>query len=297
MNFKQTAWLALLAFPMQSFAQSSTSAVPVSVSDQSISDSRSILSKLKSDSTHTYYGPALTDPGARKRADAGKDIYEPIYIRNQINLGYRIQEKTTLSGVADFDYWLSDVSGNPANKGFHWRDCFVKLKRSDLMNRDIGGHALTLDGDLRYYMPTSKFSRITDSYGSVRVSLNPSLQFNDSRWSITTVNYVRYFLQKHRNIPGNQDAPLSSLLLYTGPQVNYMFSDRASGFLLMEANVMFDTHGIPNTRDDNASLVSLQPGVAVNVSDRVVLTPSLNWFTNQPLETTSFHLTADISLL
>lgn len=250
---------------------------------------------LSINSTSFMYGPQLSNPGVHSSADSEIGALQPMYIRNQIGFSYKLDAKSAITPVLDFDLITADAGGNAANEGFHWRDSFVKLNRSGLAEANLGGNTLTLDGDVRFYVPTSLASRTNNKIGALRVSMNPSLQIGKSKWSLSAVNFAKYHFQsKDESAPGKA---LARLDVYAGPQINYEFNSTVTAFLLYEATTTWNTAGIPDYINYATSNSDIEPGVNLNLHERLSLTPTLNWYTNQKLSTTSFVLVASIKLL
>jgi hypothetical protein len=91
--------------------------------------------------------------------------------------------------------------------------------------------------------------------------------------------------------------PLRRFEVYAGPQVNYAFNDRVTAFVLYEASVIYDTHGMPDTLDPKNTNADLNPGVALKLHDKFTLIPNLLWYTLLPVNTTALNVAASISLL
>ncbi|HRK02569.1 MAG TPA: hypothetical protein PLH57_07870 [Oligoflexia bacterium] len=241
-----------------------------------------------------FYGPALNDLGARQTADSAKDAVQPLNSRHQIGISYAIDESTKFTPTLDFSLNYTIPKGvENGERNFAWNDSYLKLSRAGLLDGKLGGNAVALDGDIRYMLPTSKGARDADSYGAVRLSLSPSMQIANSNFSIVATNYAR--IHMYRSVTENLSA--TRWKFYTGPQVNYAVNDKVTAFVLFEAVAAFDNQGYSNTTNDQLSLADLEPGVELNLHERVSLTPFLNWYTNQPISTTSINLNATIKML
>ncbi|MBI3554953.1 MAG: hypothetical protein HY074_01665 [Deltaproteobacteria bacterium] len=271
-------------------------------------------------SLNIFYGPPVTSPGQHSSADSAinqdpntSTTLQPMFIRNQLSATYKLDAKTSITPVLDFDLIMADPSSDAKKEGFHWRDNFVKFSRSGLMEKSMGANKFSLDGDIRLYAPTSAASRANLTIGETRVSLFPSMAIGKSKWSFSAVLFGKYWIQPEdmstaKKIPvdpsnpnsattdGGQ-SPLTRLELYAGPQINYEFSPKVTAFLLFEADNNWNTHGMPASAATGYSNYDFEPGVNLTLHNRLSLTPALNWYTNQRLSTTSMILTAAIKLL
>lgn len=250
---------------------------------------------LSINSLNILYGPPINNLGQHSSADSEIDALQPMYIRNQIGFGYKLSENTKIIPTLDFDLWMADAGSKAENEGFHWRDCFLRINQGGLVDTTIGGNKIGLDGDLRLFVPTAKGSRDTNRIGAVRATLNPSMQFGGSRFSLSASLYAKYYLQADdTNAKG---VPLDRLAVYAGPQLNYEVNDKITAFVLYEATTVYNTHGMPDYINYNTSNTDLEPGLDLKLHERFSLSPVLNWYTNQKLSTTSLVLTAALKLL
>ncbi|MEW6056866.1 MAG: hypothetical protein AB1540_09650 [Bdellovibrionota bacterium] len=307
---RSSATAVVALWSAAAIAQSSTSAVKGSTSKASapsntITSDASVVSSSKKElplslSTLSYvYGPRVNDPGNEQVPDEAVDATTGINTRHQISLGYKVDKQTKITPVLDFDYQLTDPDPKKTHRReFRMRDSFVKVSRSGLIESNIQGNALALDGDVRAFVPSSKSSRDNNNIGGLRLSLNPSLQFGKSPFSISVANWARYWIQTKKTNAKGEGLP--SYAFYTGPQVNYAFSDNVTAFVLYETSTTINTKDESDSLEVNApgfSNADLEPGVDIRLHRRVTLTPYLNWYTNQRLETTTMNLAAAFTLL
>jgi hypothetical protein len=241
------------------------------------------------------YGPTVNDPFGISVTDDSVDATTGITFRNQFNFKYKLNSQLTLTPVLDFDYQLTDPdAARNGVRQFRWRDSYVKLTHSSLWDADFSGNKFAVPAGVRLYAPTSKTARESNTIGAIRLDLNPEMTIAGSRFSVSTANYVKVWAQTNRFDRSHKSLP--STELYAGPQLNYAFNDSAIAFVLYEVSVRYNTLGVPNTNDPKKSLADLEPGASFKVHKRVALTPYLNWFTNQPISTTTLNLNADLTL-
>lgn len=295
---------ALWSFAAMAATTSSSSTVAASA-DPTIATKSTAEAKVASptakplpltvNALETFYGPGLTDMSKGSSSDDSIDSVTPMVLRSQIGIGYKVSDKMTITPVLDFHHVLNRIEKGPAG-GFYMRDAFVKVSRSSLLEADIMGSKFTLDGDARAYAPTSKGSRDNNKIGALRASLAPSLQLGKSRFSLSAVIFGKFHVQSRQGTVAT-GAGMDQIEAYMGPQLNYEISDKVTAFVLYEADLKWNTFGVPNYAAYANSPCDVEPGVAVNVSDRLTLIPGLNWYTNQRLSTTSVMLQAMIKML
>lgn len=308
--FKSGLVAATTVWSAAAFAQSSAATVPSSATpsatNTSATEAEVVAPKAKKlpisvGSTSFFYGPRVNTPTDNKRTGGEnvRDSFEGNLLRQRFDVGYKITSKTKITPTMEFDYQLSDPNpSKSAVRQFRWRDAYLKISQSGLIEQSIKGNDIALDGDVRLYAPTSKGARDNDTIGAARLSLAPSIQFGKSPFSLSNVSYAKYWFQSRKLSNAKTPAPLIRSELYTGPQVNYTFNDKVTAWLLYEAVVGYNTLGqSTNETSPLESQADVEPGVDIKVHDRVTLSPFLNWFTNQPLYTTTFNLAASITLL
>jgi hypothetical protein len=244
-----------------------------------------------------FYGPMLSDPGAGTVPTTWVDSYSGVSTQNQIGLVYNLNDQFQLTPVFDFEVLISDPNHTYGNQYLALTyDSFVKLSTTSLASFNLGAHEGSLAGDIRYYVPTGEYSRENNSLGSVRLTLTPSVQLAHTGVTLSLVNFVRYFLQRQSTETFDKKAHLGRMQLYTAPLVTYALNDRVALWGLLESSVTYDTRWSPNTRDANRSLVDFEPGIDFRLNENVVVSPYLNWYFRQGLDTTTVNVTASLSL-
>lgn len=291
----------LLSSLSASAAVSSAQTVPaspanVSTASATIEGSGFKRLPISISATSMLYGPAVSKLGSGSTtAYTAGDVWG-LSAENQIAMKYRLSDSMTITPVFDFVYQFTDpLNGGADRRASLMYDSYIKLSRYGIASASLAGNDLAIDSEMRLYVPSSESSRDNGTLGGVRLAINPSLQFAKSRWSLSSVNHVRYWIQTRDTSASGSNLP--RIQLYTGPQMNYKVSDAVTAWVLYEATVIFDIAGIPNSRNPKRSLADIEPGIDVKVNDRVSLTPYLNWYTSQPIKTTSVNLTANFTVL
>lgn len=298
MKFSKSILFIALLVAFNAWANHPASEANSTATAQSVTTSEAVKPAKKAQSlsltdTSFFFGPGLNQPLKGQTADGAKEQIMGLWSRHFLALTYKIDPKLSLAPVLEFDYTFTDPTTGGAARGFRINDPFLKLARKDLVNTDLNGNKAILDGDIRYYAPASKSSVTNGTYGTVRVSLNPSVQFGRSIFSFSMENYAKYWIQPSAT---RDKAGVKRLKLYTGPQLNAKLSDSVTAFVLFEAGGHVFTNGAREWNDSNNSITDLEPGVNIQLHERVSLTPFLNWYLNQPLKTTSVNLVADLKL-
>jgi hypothetical protein len=244
-----------------------------------------------------FYGPPIANPTSNQSPVPTIGYASGLSVQNQLGLRYEFQPTWSLTPTADFEYRVTD----PFNKGIGQSfaltyDSFIKLMKSNLVDFDIAANTLSFDLDLRYYVPTSSFSRENGTLGSARAALNSSLYLPHSNFSFSAVGAVRYYFQQYYYRHDERTAALAQATYYAGPQVNYRINDNVTLWSLFELSITQDTVGGSTAANPQKSVADIEPGVDFKVTKGVYLSPYLNWFTNQGLDTTSINMTASISI-
>lgn len=286
-------------FTTASFAQSSSAKAPSTPSGQSVATEEAQAPKKEKPPVSIgdfsmFFGPMVKSPLTGESPDERQNSVVGIWSKHWVNAKFDLTPKLTLSPVFVFMGTFTDPNTGGAARGLKLDDPYLQLKRSGLVEAKTDrGHAFNLDGDLRYYAPLSKSARDNSTIGTVRATLTPSIQFADSALGFTMESYAKYWIQ-----PKGNERELTSLKLYTAPQLSYKHSSSATSFVMVEANTYILTSGRNLMNDPAASLIDVQPGVSLNiVKDVLTLSPYLNWYINQPLNTTSVNINADIKML
>ncbi|MGE4234284.1 MAG: hypothetical protein AB7F43_13225 [Bacteriovoracia bacterium] len=240
-----------------------------------------------------FYGPVVTEPGNHAIPDTTIGASSGTYVRSNLSLDYIFNPQWSVGAVADFDYNLTDPNSGGASVGYAARDYYIAGRHTNAYTERFGGgHVFNLNADTRYYAPTSRSSWRKHSLGAVRLTLDPSIQFANSRWSFSTRLYSKHFIQtRSRSETGDL---LNIAELYVSPQLNYNFSDKISAFFLAEAVTLVKAD--LSIGDPTQHLVDVQPGMNFQLGKSFVLTPYLSWFTELPVKTTTANLNAAVTL-
>jgi len=291
---------ATAACSLTAFAQSSTTAATAgtSVTNAEVTAPKAKELPIQILTSSTLNGPRVNTPTDNKITGASDDreAFEGIYTREQLGVKYIINEKTSIKPTVDFNYRLTDPTPAKNNRQFHWRDSYVNLSRTGVIEETVAGNAAAMDLGLRAYVPTSQSSRDNNTLGGARLALYPSLEIGKTGFSLSNESYARYWFQQHEN--NDKGKSLIMAELYTGPQLNYAVNDKVNAFVLFEAIVDYDKSGMPtNSTDPKASQCDFEPGVDLKLHKNVTVSPFLNWYTNQPMYTTTLNINASIRLL
>lgn len=244
------------------------------------------------------YGPSLNDPASGETPTTYMGNPDGITIQNQVGVGLLLTDNISIQPVFDFELVMTDPNANYKKDQYFslTYDSYIKFNYSSIFEVETDAARYGLSADVRYFVPTSDFSRDNNSAGSARLTLTPGVQFAHSRISLGFVNFVRYYFQKQLYQTNNRNVALPELMIYTGPLINYQINDRFGVWLLGEASMTRDTLGHWNNKDASRSLVDLEPGLDIRVNKYFTLSPYLNWFVNRSISTTSVNLMASVTL-
>ena len=243
------------------------------------------------------YGPTVGDPGSGLVPTTWTDQVSGVSLQNQIVGRYALNDDLILSAAYDFEVLINDPNHVYGSQYVAMTyDSFLKVSYDNLLGAKLGNNWGALNADIRGYLPTSEYSRDNGSLGSLRLTLTPNLQIGKSGLSLALVNFARVWFARQAFETQNPSAALPRLMLYTGPLVSYQLTPALSLWALGEASVTYDTQGVSNTSQPNRSLVDIEPGLEFKVNQHFTVSPYLNWFIRQPIDTTSMNLTASYSL-
>jgi hypothetical protein len=244
-----------------------------------------------------FYGPPVTNPTSNETPVPTIGYVSGLSVQNQLGLKYEFQPDWSLTPTADFEYRITDPFNKGTGQSFALTyDSFIKLMKTSLVNFNIGENNLNFDLDLRYYVPTSTFSREHGTLGSARVAVNPSYYLPHSNFSFSAVGAFRYYFQQYYHRHDDRTSALAQTNFYAGPQVNYRVNDSVMLWSLFELSVTLDTVGGSTAANPQKSIADIEPGVDIKVTKGIYISPYLNWFTNQDLGTTSLNMTASLSI-
>jgi len=245
--------------------------------------------------TLDFYGTQIQDIASDETTNDAIDAKTALVLRHRPELNFK-SGNTKISLIPDFNTQLTDPEAN-GSRGFAWNDSYIKINQANVMNTSISGNAVNLAAQVRIFVPSSKGSRDNKQIGSMQAYLNPTITFGKSKFSLEGYNFAQYYLQSEKFSP-KSGSPLTQMRFYAGQQLNYAINDNITAYALYENIVRYNTLGIPqNTYSPNSSQADLEPGMSLQVSKAVNLSPYLNWYTNQSIKTTTVNLNANIQLM
>jgi len=247
------------------------------------------------------YGPTLIEPQTLKLHDSGinKDtgLGEQIGLstRHRVSLMYKASDTVSFGPVADFSMQMTRANPTQEQMGVQWKDSYFRINKSNLLQAKIGKIKMNLNSNLRLFAPTSQGSKNNKVIGSAALFLVPTFASDNSKLSFSLVTFARSWINSQGS--NEKNTALNAYQIYARPTLNYDISDKTSAFLLVEAYDTFDTQGQPlSKRDKNESLVDIEPGMNFTLNKHLSLSPYLNWFTAQPIKTTSINLNVNLSM-
>lgn len=249
-------------------------------------------------------GPPVSDLRSDETAATRDGFTVGLSLQNQLGVRYWFNKQLSVMPVFDFDYQFTDPHETGENKGASLAyDSFVKLKYIDALAGYVQGNKLSLDLEGRYYVPVSEWSRVNESLGSIRLAAIPGIDFAGGSWQISSLLFYRYWMQSHYyqlptkyNPVAKNTVGLPEHTFYAGPQVSYRYSKTLNFWTLFEASYTLDTLGFNSATDPRRSNVDIEPGLDIRIMNGVYVSPYLNWYVSQPLDTTSINLITSITI-
>ena len=168
----------------------------------------------------------------------------------------------------------------------------------------------TAIGDLRFYVPTSHFSRMNGEETAVMTRFVPSYTPTGSRFTFGTIFYHTWYIRDARvdaenapgNTPFNNNAWASEF--YAGPNMQYQITPTLAFSALYEFDAVrvSNSPGLLNYTSDTHSgngYTDFEPGVSWDITPNINLNPFLNMYpgSNFSLDTTNINVILGIKLL
>lgn len=221
-------------------------------------------------------GPAASLPASGDRMDpAGR---QPIFLENDINLAYKLNDKISVGPMAYFD--VKPVQGGE----FIMQEPLLKLSHGSLINK--GG--FNLAADIRTVFGTSDRAKAIDNLGYLRSTQVLDYAVPNSRVAFNLV------LKEYLYIYGNDDVKAAAagarnkLRVYAGPAAGYQFNSKLSAGVLYEMGTV--------TREGTGSFNWYEYGTDLEPYLSWDITPTLNFNPYLNL-TTGYRIAADTTTL
>ena len=250
-----------------------------------------------------FSGPPVADLQSESTSAARDGYTLGLSLQNQLGVRYWLSEQLSIMPVFDFDYQFTDPHKTDTTGVSLVYDSFIKAKYIDAVKGYIEGNKASVDLEARYYVPVGEFSRENESYGSVRLAAIPGIDLPEYGLQLSVLTYYRYWMQTNfyqvstrYNIVPKNTVGLPEHTFYVGPQINYRISKTFNAWLLYEQSHTIDTLGFASTSDPRKSHTDIEPGIDIRLMNGVYISPYLNWYTNQPIDTTSINLITSITI-
>jgi hypothetical protein len=256
-----------------------------------------ILSKFTARVDEVYYGASLGGLGdANQPNDINKNAAgDPVFIRSNASLGYKVSPDLVAGGVARVDYLPKN--GNDTL----WEDAYLRLMAPKLINKGN----LTAVGDLRFYVPTSHLSRENGLMTGITTRFVPSYTPTGSRFTFGTIFSHTWYVHDGRVDSVNPTATTAwSSEFYVGPNLSYQISPKVALTALYEFDAvrMANASGLLNYTSDTHTAngyTDFEPGVNVDITPNIYINPFLNMYPGSDfsLDTTNINIIFGMKLL
>ena len=217
-------------------------------------------------------------------------------LRHSLSVGYALDPDTTIAPVLDLSQNLTGIQ----SKQLTLNDPQVKLTLKNIFEQSLWTESVRSNLLFSLYVPVSDLSRSMHSHGALSVSATPHLHFKESRFSLSGIASLKSGFYEGVN------SELVSSKLFSGVQGNYQISHRMEVFLMSYTNVQIGTRvamvdaGLPSETFDHdraSHPLALMSGLKIDASPMIAITPRLNWFLDQPIQTTTVGLNLMIRLI
>ncbi|MCO5144428.1 MAG: hypothetical protein M9962_15220 [Oligoflexia bacterium] len=235
------------------------------------------LSSLR-DKTNLSYGALILGPTVRKiNGDTqGKGHY--ISLRNYLSAGFEFRKDWELEVGNEFRQTFRPKDPKkPDREDFEFRDLSVGIGVDDI----IESGSFSLDGKLRYYIPTSKYTlskvgKADDSAnGTFRIGINPSMSFFDrDLYLAIPVDFYRSFAKGTPKIHKNYSVKFKPLASYRLSQKWKAKVEYSSGDLYHSTDGKWTKFNDPFTGQ------KIYLGASWNPTYKLGFSPSLAWGAN-----------------
>jgi hypothetical protein len=242
-----------------------------------------------------HHGGGSAGAGTSSASAGGGGKGDGYSLRHLISFGYSLNNRLVLSPILDLG---QPISG--ANSGsLSLNDPQLKLAFREILNQDYGKQELRSGLAMTYYAPVSDLSKLHHSQGAFQVGLSPKLQFKDSRYSLggnLSLKSGFYQTELHNELVSSR--------VNMGIQQNYDLSDATQAYFMCHSEVsigpkvaMADPGIVTSSNSHSSRLFGLMTGLRFQASKTLSFAPRLNWYTDQPIQTTSVGLNIFIKLI
>jgi len=275
-----------------SAASANSIADPQNVSTMSVpgTSASGILSKFTARMDEVYYGASLAGLGdANQPNDINKNAAgDPVFIRSNASLGYKVSPDLVAGGVARVDYLPKN------NNDTLWEDAYLRLLAPKMINKGN----FTAIGDLRFYVPTSHLSRENGLMTGITTRFVPTYTPTGSRLTFGTIFYHTLYIHDARVDSVNATATNAwSSEFYAGPNIAYQLTPTVSLTALYEFDAvrMANASGLLNYTSDTHTgngYTDFEPGVNWDITSNIYVNPFLNMYPGSDfsLDTTNINV-------
>jgi len=211
-----------------------------------------------------FYGPSVSKPTSfQPTEDGSQDSNRPVMLKNFAGVGYNLTDHLRITPTAYWQ-WLPSAGG-----AYAVQDPFVKISDDSIISEGN----FNLYGDFRYHAPISNFSKaanITGSYQSVQVATYVP---EGTRWMLALFSSERAYTYGKGGYGNDFE-------VYVGPNVGYQISPRVQLTMLYETNLVHVYGNNPGTMEGDGT--DLQPGVSVDITNRLNVHPYLSIYPSAP---------------
>ncbi len=217
--------------------------------------------------------------------------------RHSLSLSYAYSSEVSISPTLDVN---EPITGNKAGQ-WVMNDPQLRVNLKNWFQTSLFNEVCRSNLVFAYYAPLSSLSKSNGSQGALSVSTSPHLYFSQTRFSLGgSVSMKTGFY----NPQGNTE--LVSSKLFGSVQVNYQISKPLETFVTTHTTFPIGPHvtmadaGLSSqtfTPERAAHTVGIMTGMKAQLTKTISVTPRLNWFLDQPIQSTTVGMNLNIRLM
>jgi hypothetical protein len=244
-------------------------------------------SKKAKDATGANAGASTADGSSRA---AGYSL------RHVFSMGYALNPSMVVGPVLD----ASQQFYGDQDAHFILNDPQLRLVVKDVGHAGLFGEIVRHSLWFSVYFPVSDMSRETNAYGSGSASWISHMQFRKSALSLTGLASLKTGL--YGKADGSGD--LISTRGFGGLQGSYRLSRVVEPFIMQDYSVSFgpqvqmsDPGLAAEAAAHGSHALGMSTGMRIEATRKISISPRLNWFYDQPIQTTTVSVAAMFQLL
>lgn len=252
-----------------------------------------------------FMGPSMNNLDGHLASGAGNSpfVRNGVSFRHLVSLSYLFSDRVKLTPVLDTS---QQFDGSSTSGTFVINDPQLRLEISPLGHFDLGGNELRTTLWISAQAPLSQASQSMGSQGALTFSLIPHLHFRGTHFGAMGIFSLKNGAYEKPDGSGS----MYSGAFFSGLQGFYRVSDPLLFYLMGFTFVMTgqrppitDLSSLPpalaaflNSKMTQIP-IGISPGAMIRVYRGISICPRVNWFVNQPIETSTLGVNANIQVI